>query len=150
MRVRCQKFRHNVYRAITAVLDGLPHLMDGVGHGGAVCLLFKPYAQGYSVNVKTCGAKLVLGFAQAHGHAKQQFLAAKAAAKGTARQSHKTGQHTCARIFGQNFKSLGGFCININAGHGPGTAGSPCGLVYRLYRGGEHRLPVGGIVRAGR
>ena len=36
VRVRCQKFRHNVCRAIAAVLDGLPHLMGGIGHGGAV------------------------------------------------------------------------------------------------------------------
>ena len=133
MRVRCQKFRHYVCRAIAAVLDGLPHLMGGVGHGGAVCLIFKPYAQGHGVDVKTGGAKFVLGFAQAHGHAKQQLLAPKAAAKGTPRQSHKTGQHASARIFGQNFKTLGGLRININTGHGPGTAGSPCGLVYRLY-----------------
>ena len=147
MRVRCQKFRHNVCRAIAAVLDGLPHLLGGVGHGGAVCLIFKSYAQGHGVDVKPGGTKFVLGFAQAHGHAKQQLFAPKAAAKGAPRQGHKTGQHAGTRIFCQNFKTLGGLCININTSHGPGTAGSPCGLIDRLYPWLKHRLPVDGVVR---
>ena len=149
VRVCCQKFRHNICRAIAAVLDGLTHLTHSIGNGGAVCLIIKPDAQGYGIDVKPGGTKFVLRFAQAHGHAQQQFTAPKAAAKGAPRQSHKTGQHTGTRIFSQNLKALSGFRIYINAGHGPGTAGSPCSLIDLLYRGLKHRPPVGGIPRAG-
>ena len=149
MGMGCQKFRHNVCRAITAVLYGQSHLVGGIGHGGAVLLPFKAHTQGHGVDVKTGSTEFVLCFAQAHGHTQQQFSAPKAAAKGAARQCHKAGQHACTRIFCQNFKSLRSSCINLDADHGAATLRSAAGLIYRFYRRRKHRFPVGGVNGAG-
>ena len=149
MRVRGQKFGHDIGSAVTAVLNGLTHLPGRIRQGGAVFLPFKPYAQRHGVDVKPGCAKFVLRFSQAHGHAEQQLLAPKAPAKGAPCQRHKTGQHACASIFCQQLEAVRRLRININARHGSGAAGGPGCRIYRGDRRRKHQLPVRRILRAG-
>ncbi|KAF5075224.1 hypothetical protein DSECCO2_173720 [anaerobic digester metagenome] len=78
--MRCQKFGYNIRSAVTAVFNGLPHLPRGIGHCGAVFKAVKTHTQGDGVDVESGSAKFVLRFAQAHGHAQQQFFSFKTAA----------------------------------------------------------------------